>query len=74
MLSNVLQSVPWLIDFIVDSGWAQEIVRSTELRLHVPARIYGQNGLKIKKYLKNDVADLFRSTKSVPKYLKIELI
>jgi hypothetical protein len=28
VLSNVLQSVPWLIDFIVDSGWAQEIVRS----------------------------------------------
>ena len=28
MLSNVLAVVPWVIDFIVDSGWAQEIVRS----------------------------------------------
>ena len=27
VLSNVLQQVPWVIDFIVDSGWAQEIVR-----------------------------------------------
>merc|ERR1711997_20410 len=28
VLSNVLQQVPWVIDFIVDSGWAQEIVRT----------------------------------------------
>ncbi|XP_023331282.1 neurochondrin homolog [Eurytemora carolleeae] len=28
VLSNVLQTVPWLTDFIVDSGWAQEIVRT----------------------------------------------
>ena len=28
VLSNVLAVVPWVIDFIVDSGWAQEIVRS----------------------------------------------
>ena len=27
VLSNVLGVVPWVIDFIVDSGWAQEIVR-----------------------------------------------
>ena len=27
VLSNVLAVVPWVIDFIVDSGWAQEIVR-----------------------------------------------
>merc|ERR1712142_358016 len=27
-LSNVLGVVPWVIDFIVDSGWAQEIVRT----------------------------------------------
>jgi len=28
VLSNVLAVVPWVIDFIVDSGWAQEIVRT----------------------------------------------
>jgi len=28
VLSNVLGVVPWVIDFIVDSGWAQEIVRT----------------------------------------------
>lgn len=28
VLSNVLQDVPWLIDFIVDSGWSTEIVRT----------------------------------------------
>jgi len=28
VLSNVLQTVTWLTDFIVDSGWAQEIVRT----------------------------------------------
>lgn len=28
VLSNVLQMIPWLTDFIVDSGWAQEIVRT----------------------------------------------
>ena len=27
VLANVLGVVPWVIDFIVDSGWAQEIVR-----------------------------------------------
>ena len=27
VLSNVLGVIPWVIDFIVDSGWAQEIVR-----------------------------------------------
>ena len=34
VLSNVLGVVPWVIDFIVDSGWAQEIVRYQELPLH----------------------------------------
>ena len=34
VLSNVLGVVPWVIDFIVDSGWAQEIVRYQELTLH----------------------------------------
>ena len=33
VLSNVLGVVPWVIDFIVDSGWAQEIVRYQELPL-----------------------------------------
>ena len=33
VLSNVLAVVPWVIDFIVDSGWAQEIVRSGVRRL-----------------------------------------
>jgi len=28
VLSNVLGVIPWVIDFIVDSGWAQEIVRT----------------------------------------------
>merc|ERR1712110_793913 len=28
VLANVLGVVPWVIDFIVDSGWAQEIVRT----------------------------------------------
>ena len=27
----MLAVVPWVIDFIVDSGWAQEIVRSSSL-------------------------------------------
>ena len=41
VLSNVLGVVPWVIDFIVDSGWAQEIVRYQELPLHdIEARIF----------------------------------
>ena len=44
VLSNVLGVVPWVIDFIVDSGWAQEIVRYQELPLHdIEALAYLRN-------------------------------